>query len=335
MMGTIKKSLFMITALSYSCLTLAQTASLGAPGNTNKIELDQLDEPVPNYTVAQIVPAYKIAIKKGMFEVAGGLGHVDQSKQATRGQAQNVKQNPQTDYLPFQMAYAFSDNFYIAVAGRAIRTTDRVANTSLEGTSEPQFSASYAFRNSYSVLLLTGTYNADIGPKTEIYKGASRMEGNTLTGGASGELQGGYYARLGPAILGGEISYLYKDSRIVNTRDIAPYTAYETAPTQDRLEGGAEKSLRAVAELATSFRLGVYYGRTWIEQEDYIRSNQFAPFTNNSYFKDTVGAYGRIQVHPRLSVLPLISVSEAPDTSGQSNQSTHEIQTQISLRFRF
>lgn len=328
-------SLLMITAVSYSCLGMTQTTSSTLPSNnSNTIELDQF-EPPPNYSVAQILPAYKIALKKKMFEVSGGLGHIDESQQSSLGQAQNVKQNPQTDFIPFQVAYGFTDNFNIAIAGKAIKKTERVTNSSFEGTSEPQFSASYAFRNSYSAFLLTGTYTADIGAKEITDKGLSRLEGNSLNGGASGEINAGYFARLGPTILGGEISYLYKDTRIVNSETIILYTATPTAKTQYRYEGGAEKSLRAVAELAMAFRLGIFAGRTWVEPEERRVANQLAPVTVNSYYKDFIGAYGRIQVHPRLSVLPILSVTEAPDTSGQTDHSDHEVLTQVNLRFRF
>jgi hypothetical protein len=336
-MNTFKLSFLMITAVSYSYLSFAQSPSNQMPINTNtsSLELDKFDEPTPNYSVAQIVPAYKIALKKGMFEVSGGYGHMDETQQSSFGQAQNIKLNPQTDFFPVQLAYAFTDNFNIGIMARTLRTTDRITNSSFEGYSEPQLTASYAFRNAYSALLLTGIYTADVGPKEMTDKGISRKEGNALKGGSSGELLGGYFARLGPMILGGEISYLYKDSRIVNTKEIVPFTSVDTAPTQTRQEGGAEKSIRAVAELAMSFRLGIFAGRTWVEPEDRIIVNQFAPVTFNSYYKDFFGAYGRIQVHPRLSVIPLISVTEAPDTSGQSSHSNHEVLTQANLRFRF
>lgn len=333
-MNKIKTSLLMITALSYSCLGMSQASSSIPSNNSNTIELEQFTPP-PNYSVAQILPAYKIALKKKMFEASGGLGHIDESQQSSFGQAQNVKRNPQTDFIPFQVAYGFTDNFNISIAGKAIKKNERVTNSSFEGTSEPQFSASYAFRNSYSAFLLSVTYSADIGAKEITDKGNSRKEGNTLNGGASGELNAGYFARLGPTILGGEISYLYKDTRIVNSDIIALYTATPTAQSQFRQEGGAEKSLRAIAELAMAFRLGVFVGRTWVEPEEYIVANQLAPVTFNSYYKDVVGAYGRIQVHPRLSVLPILSVTEAPDTSGQSDHSDHEVLTQVNLRFRF
>ncbi len=335
-MRNIKTSLFlMATVVSYSYWSFGQTSPspLNPPSNTVQIEPEE--NAAPSYNVASIVPAYKIALKKKMFEVSGGLGHIDENQPVNNGQSQNVKKNPQTDFFPFQVAYAFTDNFNISVAGKIMRTTEKVGNTSFEGTSEPQFSASYAFRNAYSVFLLTGVYTADIGPREILRKGLSREEGNTLKGGASGEVIAGYFARVGPMILGGEASYLYKDTRIVNESDIPLFTGESTAPKQIRYEGGAEKSLRAVAELATSFRLGVFFGRTWIEAEELIISNQLGNMLGNSYYKNFFGAYGRIQIHPRLSVLPLLSVTEAPDTSGFSNYSNHEVLTQVNLRFRF
>lgn len=335
-MNKTKTSLLIIITMSYSCWGMSQmSSSASLPSNASStIELDQF-QPPPNYTTAQIIPGYKIALKKGMFEVMSGLGHIDESQESSRGQAQNVKQSPQTDFIPFQVAYGFTDNFNISIAGKAMKQNERVTNASYEGTSEPQFSASYAFRNSYSALLISGTYTANIGAKEIRYKGISRTEGNTLNGGASSEVNTGYFARLGPTVLGGEISYLYKDSRIVNSDEIELYTATPTAQQQYRQEGGAEKTIRAIAELALSFRLGLFAGRTWVEPEERIISNQLSSVTFNSYYKDFIGAYGRIQVHPRLSVLPLLSVTEAPDTSGQTSHSNHEVLTQVNLRFRF
>jgi len=325
----------MIAITSYAAVGFSQLSTSLPPSNTNTTQLDQYQEPIPNYSIAQIIPAYKIALKKGMYEVSGGYGHIDQAQQSSNGQAQNIKQSPQTDYFPIQVAYAFTDNLNIAILGKAMRVSDRVTNSNFEGYSEPQLSVSYAFRNTYSAILLSGIYTADVGPNEISDKGISRKEGNTLNGGSSGELLGGYFARLGPVILGSEISYLYKDTRVVNTSVIPALASESTAPTQTRKEGGAEKSLRAVAELALSFRLGAFFGRTWVEPEDRMVANQFAPITINSYYKDILGVYGRIQVHPRLSVIPLLSVSDAPDTSGLSDQSNHEVLTQINLRFRF
>lgn len=338
-MTFLRQSLFITSLVTHSLLSFAQLT----PSTTSTTEIDptlltddiEVPQLLPSYTVAQLIPAFKIALKRGMFEVAGGMGHTDGTKETNRGQGAYVKKTPQTDYFPVQVAYGLGDNTSISLSGKVLRQQEKVTNTSLEGTSEPQFTLSHTFRNFNSAIHLSGTYTADVGPRTLAYNAATRTEGNTLSGGASGELTGGYFIRLDPVIIGGEASYLYKDTRIENSETIALFTGQATGQSQKRIEGGHEKTLRGVVELALPFRVGMTFGRVWVEQEEELLAYQMTPIINNSHYRNFFGGYARIQVTPRLSILPGLNYSETPDTSDLTSNHDQELSTQVNLRFRF
>ncbi len=338
-MTFLRHSLLTTILVTHSLLNFAKAA----PSTSSSIEVDpslvadDVETPLllPTFTVAQLLPAYKVALKRGMFEVGGGMGHTDGTKETNRGQATYIKKSPQTDYFPVQVAYGIGDNTSISFTGKAIRQQEKVSKTSLEGTSEPQFTISHTFRNLNSAIHISGTYAADIGPRTLSYDAATRTEGNTLAGGASGELTGGYFLRLGPVILGGEASYLYKETRIENSETIALFTRQATGQTQKRIEGGHEKTLRGTVELALPFRFGMTFGRVWVEQEEELLAYQMTPIINNSHYRNFFGGYGRIQVNPKLSILPGLTYSETPDTSDLTSKRDQELSTQVNLRFRF
>jgi hypothetical protein len=294
-----------------------------------------LPSPEPVFTTAQLIPAYKIGLKRRMFEILGGVGHIDGSVETDRGQSTYIKKTPQTDYIPVQLAYGLTDNTSISFSGRALRTQEKVANTNIEGTAEPQFSVAHTFRNENQAVLVSGTYSPDVGPQTNTSNAATRTEGNALAGGSSGQLDVGYYNRIDPVLIGGEISYLYKNTRIINRQTLALFTGLPTGQTQTRLEGGHEKTLRGVIEYAGPVRLGVTFGRTWVEQEEEQIMYQLTTNIHDSYFRNFMGAYGRFQVNPRLSVLPSVLYSEAPDTSSLTSNSNTDLTTQVNLRFRF
>ncbi|MEY4617061.1 MAG: hypothetical protein RJB66_2021 [Pseudomonadota bacterium] len=334
-----RNSLLLTTIFAQASLAFAQpkTAYTSKSSVDSSLFSDQTDftEPRPSYTLAQILPAYKVALKKGMFEVMGGLGHTDGSEEINRGQPNYIKKSPQGDFVPVQLAYGLSDNTSLYFSGKAIRQTERATNTNLEGTSEPQFSISHSIRNENSTLNLIGTYTADVGAATLTSRAASRKEGNTLQGGASGEGLAGYFVRLSPIIIGGEVSYLYKDSRIKNEETIALFTGQTTGQTQTRLEGGNEKTLRAIVELAMPIRLGATAGRTWVEPEELITMYQPTTILYNSYYRNFFSGYARFQVNPKLAILPSVSYTEAPDTTGITGKQNQEIATQVGIRYRF
>lgn len=318
--------------------SVSSTNSLSDPSlstSTSFSEADMNIEPTPSFAVSQLLPAYKIGLKKGMFELQSGLGHSDASKETTNGQSANIKTTPQTDFIPFQVAYGLTNNTSISISGKVIRKQEKVTNSNYEGYSEPQFSLSHAFRNDNTAVLISGSYSPSLGPQTNSSIGATRTEGNTLAGGASGELLGGYFMRLDPIILGGEAAYLYKDSRIVNRDTIAIFTGQSTGTTQTRIEGGHEKTLRGIVELAAPFRAGFTFGRIWVEQEEEIPLYQLTHTINNSYYRNFMSAYARIQINPKLSLLPTLSYTESPDTSGITSSTDQEVSTQVSLRYRF
>lgn len=298
-------------------------------------EVGELIEERPNYTLAQIMPAYKIALKKGMFEVNSGLGHSDRSEEINRGQPNYIKKTPRADFIPVQLGYGLTNNTNFWISSKIVRLQDKVTKTNLEGTMEPQFSLSHSFRNDNSSITITGTYTADVGPSTLNSRAASRKEGNTLEGGASGELMASYFARLSPVIVGAEVSYLYRDSRLRNEETVALFTGQTTGQTQTRIEGGDEKTLRGVVELAAPFRIGATFGRTWVEEEEHIITYQPTTILYGSYYRNFMSAYSRIQINPKLSVLPSVAYTEAPDTTSMTGQQNQEISTQLNLRYRF
>ncbi len=328
----INKTLPAILALSYSLIGYGQSPQIDS-NNVVTTKIDSSPEISTNYTSAQILPAYKLGLKKGMFEISSGIGHIEGSNGSLNGQANNIKTSPQTDFIPYQIAYALTDNTYFSVSGRSVQERDRETRSSFEGTKEPQINLSYLFRNDNSGLLVSGTYTPDMGPKTVQYNGISRVEGTALSGGSSSELLLGYYYRLEYLILGGEASYLYKDTRTVNESNIT--LGITANPTQTRYEGGAEKSIRGIAELASPFRVGGFIGKTWVELTERQVMYQPAPIYDNSFSRTFYGAYARFQVLPKFSILPMISFSNAPDTSGLSNGSQQDLTTQVNLRYRF
>lgn len=301
--------------------------------NTSSTKIESFQEPSNNFTSAQILPAYKLGLKKGMFELASGIGHIDGSNGALGGQSNNIKTNPQTDFIPYQISYAFTDNLYFSIGGRSIQERDKETRASFEGAVEPQFNLSYLFRNYNSGLLFSGTYSPDMGPREIQFNGISRVEGNAYSGGASGELLLGYFYRLEYLILGGEGSYLYKDTRTINESTIS--YGRTLSPTQTRVEGGAEKMVRGTIELAAPFRVGGFIGRTWIELAERQIMYQPAPIFDNSHYKNFYGAYARFQVASKFSILPIISFNNRPDTSGLTSGSQQDITTQVNLRYRF
>jgi hypothetical protein len=329
-----------VTALlvpSTFVIALESARSLDLTKADSSVAIEAL-EPLPDfayYTVAQLVPAYKVALKKGMFEIMGGLGHIEESKEADRGQPIYIKKTPQTDFFPVQLAYGIGDNTSITFSGKALKQQDKVSNQNYEGTSEPQFTIAHTFRTYDSAIVLSGSYSPDVGPKSSISGGATRTEGNTLSGGASGEGLGGYYLRLGPTILGGEAAYLYRDTRIENHETKNAFTGQTVAQIQTRIEGGNEKTLRGIVELALPIRIGVIFGRTWIEQEEEMPLYEITHNIRNSYFRNFMTGYGRIQINPRLSLLPTLTFTDAPDTSGLTTKSDQEFTTQLGLRYRF
>lgn len=334
-----KSSLFLTVIAAQACFALAQVETQG--GGSSRVDSTEIPaeepsiEPTANYTLAQILPAYKVALKKGMFEIMGGLGHVDGSETANQGQSNNIKKSPQSDYVPLQFGYGLTDNTNIWISGRTIRRTEKTTGLSLEGTSEPEFSISHSIRNANSSFTLTGTYNADIGPRTVISRAATRKEGNTLEGGASGLVSAGYFARYDFILLGSEVSYLYRDSRIENQETQALFTGQATGQVQVRKEGGHEKTLRGIVELALPIRIGGTIGRTWIEEEEYLTLYQPTTIIYNSYYRNFITGYGRFQINPKFAILPSIGYSEAPDTSGISGGSTQDLSTQVNFRYRF
>lgn len=341
-----KKNIFILySALIFCNVSMAQLVATVSPNveNTSSIEADpalttDMDDAtiyVPSFTVAQLIPAYKVALKRGMFEVMGGMGHSDGSKENNRGQGENIKKTPQSDYFPMQLAYGLGDNTSLAVSAKVLRQIEKVSNTSLEGYTEPQFSLNHTIRTTNSAILLSGTYSPDLGPRSLTHDAATRTEGNTLNGGAWGELSGGYFTRIDPVIIGGEASYLYKDTRVENSETRALFTGQATGQTQKRIEGGNEKTLRAIVEVAMPLRLGFTFGRTWVEQEEELLTYQMTPLINNSYYRNFISAYGRIQVNPRISILPNISYSEMPDTSNVTSNRDEDLSTQVTLRIRF
>lgn len=334
-----RHSLLITSLVAQTGLALAQSkTSYTSSSKIDSSILSEQPEEVevqPSYTLAQILPAYKVALKKGMFEVMSGLGHTDASEEINRGQPNYIKKSPQGDFVPVQLAYGLGDNTSLYFSGKAIRQIEKVSNTNLEGTSEPQFSISHSIRNTNSTLNLVGTYTADIGAQTLTSRAASRKEGNTLQGGASGEALAGYFLRLSPVIIGGEVSYLYKDSRIRNEETIALFSGQTTGQTQTRIEGGNEKTVRGIVELAMPVRLGATVGRTWVEQEEYITMYQPTTILYNSYYRNFFTGYARFQLNPRLAILPSVAYTEAPDTSEITGKQNQEIATQIGIRYRF
>ena len=320
-------------------MSFAQTSTTSInPSEPEAVSsLNNIDDfqPLTNFAVAQLIPAYKIALKKGMFEAFAGIGHIDGSKETNRGQSVYIKTSPQTDFFPVQFAYGLTDNTNISFSGKAMRTLDKVANSSYEGTSEPQFAISHTIKTNNSAININGSYSAANGPKTNNSYGITRTEGNTLTGGASGELTGGYFTRLDPVILGGEVAYLYKDSRIINRESSDIFTHKSLGINQIRIEGGNEKTLRGIIELAFPFRIGMTFGRTWVEQEEELILYQSTSTLHDSFYRNFVSGYARFQVNPRLSILPSIAYSVAPDTSYQTSKNDQEMSSQINLRYRF
>lgn len=331
-MKTLSKIIGLLLSTTYSMSGLAQAPQNGFD-STSTTQLDELYEPAPTYTSAQIIPAYKIGLKKGMFEFSSGLGHSDISKDALNGQSNYIKTRPQTDYVPMQMAYAFTDNLYLSIASKAIQERDRETRSNFEGMKEPQFTGSYMFRTTNSGFQITGTYTPDMGPQERTANGISRVEGNAYNGGSSTEVQLGYFLRWESLIFGGEASYLYKDTRTINQDTLV--LGQKVNPTQTRVQGGAEKTIRGTLELAAPFRFGGFIGRTWIELEESMVVYQPAPTFINSHYKNFFGGYARFQVLPRFSIVPILSYSEKPDTSGLSSGREQETTTQINLRYRF
>lgn len=334
-----RNSFLVTTIITQALLSPAQTksGSVYSTGLDTSLTTDasEIVEAPPSYTLAQLLPAYKVALKKGMFEVMGGLGHTERSEEINRGQPNYIKKTPQSDFIPVQLAYGLGDNTSLSFSGRTIRQFEKVTNTNLEGTSEPQFSISHSFRNANSVINITGTYTADVGASSLTKRAASRNEGNTLEGGASGELLAGYFMRFSPIIVGGEVSYLYRDSRIKNEETIALFTGQTAAQTQTRIEGGNEKTLRGIIEVALPIRVGATFGRTWVEQEEHIIMYQPTTIRYESNYRNFLTGYGRFQINPKLSLLPSVAYTEAPDTSTLTGKQNQEISTQLNLRYRF
>ena len=338
-MNWLKNSWILSSLFIYSGFAIGQQS---LNGTTNSFDLDSAilnEEPsipqfIPPMSTAQLLPGYKVALKKGMFEILGGIGHIDSSKETDSGKPSYIKSNPQTDMFPIQFAYGITDTFNIAISTKIQRIEDKVRRSNNEGYSEPQISASYTFKNERSAILLSGTYTPDMGPKTSVANGISRIEGNTFSGGASGEFLGGGFFRLDPIILGGEASYLYRETRILNRETMVLYTGQSNAK-QFRFDGGNEKTIRGIIELAMSFRLGMTFGKTWIEEEQEMGVYDLTPIIHDSYFKTFLSAYGRFQINPRLSLIPSIQYNETPDTTSLTNGNNQDLSTQVNLRYRF
>jgi hypothetical protein len=140
--------------------------------------------------------------------------------------------------------------------------------------------------------------------------------------------------RLDRVILGAEATFLFKDTRVVNQDTIALFTGQKAGEVQTTIEGGHEKTFRGIIELAFATRVGLLAGRTWVEQEEEMPAYSLHTI-HESYYRDFIGAYARFQINPRLSLLPSLFYSNAPDTSSLTSKRDQEMATQFSLRYRF
>lgn len=288
------------------------------------------------FTMAQMIPAYRTGLKKGMFEFQTGVGHIEATKASNRDLGLSIKKEPRTDFIPFQVAYGIGNTTNLSISGKFSMEQDKVSKSNHEGPTEPQITLTQILRNNETAILLSGTYTPDMGAQTNKSMAASRTEGNSLSGGASYEFTGGGFSRLESVIIGGEASYLYRDTRTVNRETIALFSGASTGVVQTKIEGGHEKTLRGIVEvIALPTRFGLVMGRTWVEQEEELQTNSIGFPLYDSYAKDFIGAYARFQLNPKFSILPLVTYKQTAGVGFSQDAQDQELLTQVNLRYRF
>lgn len=286
-------------------------------------------------TLATMVPANKISLKKGMFEVQLGFAHGSTDIVTDRGTPINRQLFPKNDFIPYQIAYGLGAQTNIAVSGSINQTQETSEQFSLEGPTEPQITINQYFKNDRGALLVSAGYKPDMGPRKQTHYANSRIEGNSLAGGASYNFNGGFYVRHGVALLGGEVDYLFKDTRKMTKITVPLYDPSNPIHSNYVLNGGHEKSIRLLAELTFPIRFGMAVGRTWVDQEELQNITDYTPTLHEGFGKSFVQGWSRFQFNRHLSLIPEMSYSLYDTVATDSGLRDQEFIVKLNVRYRF
>jgi hypothetical protein len=270
-----------------------------------------------------------------MYEFQVGLGHESQSIVTNRGETLSQGKSPQVEYIPYQVAYGLGASTNIALSGEFTRTSDSILKSNAEGPVEPELAINQYFKSKNAAIHLNAGYRPDLGARTNTFYANSRAEGNNLAGGASYQFSGGVFTRYGMAILGGEASYLFKDERVRNETLVGLYNQQTIKEEKIRLQGGHEKTLRVIAEVAFPIRFGLGLGRTWIEDEEEQRQTDTAYKVYSGYGKNFAQIWGRFQFNRNLSLLPEATYTVSDSVSSITGTKDEFVRGKVSLRYRF